>query len=258
MQPIDLSIFPPEREQALCSIERYNKFGIMFYRSNLWQHAQRVLWITEALIPIAGKYLEFDPEKARALALVHDDPEMVTGDTAAHVKTAMTPEETAAHDQNEIKAIESLASSYPDTVHGYSYKELLLHSLRKDCPEAWLVSYADKLDAYGESLHDLLAGNFVLLWPVMFYVLTLDQFPKKLPGLASLLASSDSVLTDPKSRRTPDPITLDSYLGFGTPHTIESVRKNTDFPLYDAWKQIVLEGGSAEGLDWLTMQKEGL
>lgn len=256
MRPIDLSIFPLAREQGLKSVERYVKFDVMFYRSNLWQHTQRVLWITEHLIPTAQKYFEFDPEKARALALVHDDPEIITGDTPGDYKTKMTAEEVQAHELQEMQAIEELARIYPQTVHGYSYKELLMHALKKDCPETWLVSYADKLDAYGETMHDILAGNHLLLWSLVFYTRVFMSFPKKFPELTHFLESTESPFTNPKNLLPPDNFKTDTYTKLGKPHTAESLRLVTDFPVYDAWKEIVLNRGGEEGLRWLTQQKE--
>ena len=255
---IDLSAFPSERERSLKEIYRYGKFKTMFYRSNLWDHSKRVLWIVEDLLPIASKYLNIDPNKARTLALVHDDPEIITGDMPGDHKTKMSAAEALEHDKKEEAAIKELSQKYLQEINGYSYEDLLLHALKKDCPEAWLVSYADKLDAYGESMHDLLAGNYILLWSVMFYVRTFMNFEKKFPELAPMLAGTESLLINPKSQVPPYEFHPDTYLLFGKPHTSESIKSDTDFPLYNTWKKIVLGRGGESSLEYLTKQKEFL
>ncbi|MBX4198594.1 HD domain-containing protein [Candidatus Parcubacteria bacterium] len=253
---IDLSIFPPEREEKLKSIYRYSLFEVMYYRSNLWQHSFRVLWILEALIPLAKKHLEFDAEKARALALVHDDAEIVTGDVQAGVKARMSKEELDEVQRREEEAVRDLVKRYPKKVHGYSYEELLFHSARKDSIEAKLVSYADKVEAYCESMHNLLAGNFSILRSVIFYVDTLALFPKKFPELVPLLSSKESPLTYLRDRIPANGAPAKRYIHLNKPHTKESILIESDFPFYNTWKKIILDRAKEDGLKWLTEQEE--
>ena len=88
--PIDLSAFPAERERTLKSIYRYRMFETILYRSNLWMHSLRMLWLVEEMSSLAQKHLSVDIEKARAMALVHDDAEIITGDIQAGVKALMS------------------------------------------------------------------------------------------------------------------------------------------------------------------------
>jgi 5'-deoxynucleotidase YfbR-like HD superfamily hydrolase len=250
---IDLSIFPKEREEKLRQIYRYSYFDVVYYRSNLWMHTHRVLWLLEELIPIAKKSINFDEEKARALALVHDDPEMLTGDIQAIEKLRMTKEEQAKMEENDLMAIDELAKQYPEFINGYSYKELLRHAAKKDCIEAKLVSYADKVDAYCESLHELYAGNLSLLRSVVFYANALPLFPLKYPELKELLSSKNSTLTFLTDQISPGEIKFENYKKLGFPHTKESLEINTDFPFYKTWKKIVTERGH---VGWLIHQKE--
>ena len=67
--------------------------------------------------------------------------------------------------------------------------------LHKKTIEAQFVSYADKLDAYNESLHEIFAGNISLLESVMFYAQAFANFPKKYPALADFMADKTSPLT---------------------------------------------------------------
>lgn len=250
---IDLSIFPSDREMKLKEIYRYSFFDVVYYRSNLWMHTHRVLWLLEELMPIAKKYIEFDEEKARALALVHDDPEMLTGDIQAIVKSRMTKEEQTKMEEDDMKAIDEIAKSYPEFINGYSYRELLKHSAKKDCIEAKLVSYVDKMDAYCESLHELYAGNLSLLRSVVFYANALPLFPIKFPELKEMLSSKESTLTFITDQISPGEIKYENYKNFNKPHSAESLEINTDFPFYKTWKDIVIKKGK---IDWLVKQKE--
>jgi 5'-deoxynucleotidase YfbR-like HD superfamily hydrolase len=250
---IDLSIFPKEREEKLKQIYRYSYFDVVYYRSNLWMHTHRVLWLLEELIPIAKKSIDFDEEKARALALVHDDPEMLTGDIQAIEKQRMTKEQQSKMEENDLRAIDEIAKQYPEFINGYSYRELLRHAAKKDCIEAKLVSYVDKLDAYCESLHDLYAGNLSLLRSVVFYANALPLFPIKYPELKELLSSKESTLTFLTDQISPGEILFENYKSLNKPHTKESLLINTDFPFYKTWKHIVIERGR---MDWLIDQKE--
>lgn len=252
---IDLSAFPPERQIELESIYRYNYFDVVFYRSNLWMHTQRVLWLLEELAPLAQKYLDFDLEKARTYALVHDDAEMITGDVQAITKLRMTADEQARHEEDEMIAIDKLAENYPKEVNGYSYKELLKNAAKKDSIEAKLVSYLDKLDAYCESLHEIYAGNISLLRSVIFYANALPLFPIKYPELKNLLSSKESPLTYLSDQISPGEIRVERYINLNKPHTKESLEIDADFPFYKTWKRIVIGKGK---LDWLINQKEHL
>jgi hypothetical protein len=149
---IDLSVFPPERKEKLESIYRYHYFDTLFYRSNLWMHSHRVLWLLEELAPVAQKYVTFDLEMARTYALVHDDAEMVTGDIQAIEKARMTKQESEELEKKELEAVEALVKDYPKEINGYSYKGLLDHAAKKDCIEAKLVSYVDNQPHTKESV----------------------------------------------------------------------------------------------------------
>lgn len=253
---IDLSNFPKEREEKLKSIYRYGGFETFFYRSNLWEHSQRVLWLLEEILPLAQKYFALDPEKARALSLVHDDPEMITGDISAREKANMTQAQLDQLQIEEEKAIDDLSKIYPKEVNGYSYKQLLLHGSKKDCIEARLVSYVDKIDGHCESLRDLFAGNASSLRAVFFYVNALALFYKKYPGLYDLLASKESPLTYLTDVISPLYVETRRYTHLNKPHTKESILIESDFPFYNEWKKIVMKRGGDEGLDWLTKQRE--
>lgn len=255
MAPIDLSIFPKEREEKLKNIKRYSYFDVMMYRTDLWMHTHRVSWLVEDIASIAQKYILFDLEKARALALVHDDAEMITGDVQAITKLFMNKSEKEAMENNEFSAIDTLAEKYPKEIDGYSYRDLLIHAVKKDCIEAQFVSYCDKVDAFCESLHEIYAGNNAFLRSIVFYALTMPTFSQKFPDLAPLVQSKESPFTYITDRIQPHNRPSADYEKLQHPHTEESIKTTLDFPFYKRWKEINIEHGH---LDWLITQTEFL
>jgi 5'-deoxynucleotidase YfbR-like HD superfamily hydrolase len=254
--PIDLSEFPPEREIGLRKIQRYSRFAVMLYRSDLWMHSHRMLWMIEELAPTLKKHLpELDIDKCRVLALVHDDAEMITGDIQAGHKALMNKKQLARIDKDEEIAAKKLAAKYPKKIAGYSYEKLLLDALYKNSLESHVVNYFDKLDAYCESLHEFWAGNISFIRSVLFYSRTIPLFGKKYPKLQSFFEDKTSPLTFIEDRLPSKTIFPRAYRRL-IPHTKASIKKPTEFPVYDAWKRVVLERGGKEALDWLIMQRE--
>lgn len=257
MPPIDFSAFPEEREEKLRALKRYSLFETMLYRPTVWEHTHRVGWIIEELAPFAEK-LGANIEKARVLALVHDDAEIVTGDHQAGHKGQMTAEQLKKLDEEEEAAARALADTYPKTVHGYEYGALLLHAVNKDCIEAQLVSYADKFDAYNETLHEVLAGNLTLLWSLMFYEQWFANYTKKIPALAEFSKEKSPLILGGDNRFQPRHVDVEPYRHVGKPHTSESLAQPSDFPFYNAWRETVLRRGGKEGEKWLLERKESL
>ncbi len=252
-----ISVFPKSREEKLRSMKRFSMTDVFFYRSSLWHHALRVHFIVNELTKIAqGLLPQCDWEKASILALVHDDAEMITGDVQLGHKQVMTKEQLKEVRDNELAANQVLAQELSGNVGGYSYRELLQNALEKDCIEAEVVSYADKFDAYCESMHEVLAGNLSALRAVINYVATLENFKGKYPSLASLLNHKDSPLTNVHLRTDMWHVHQSNYVWLNRPHTSESIRQKTEFVFYNVWKQLVLDNLGQEGLEVLTNQVE--
>ena len=238
-----------EREAALKNITRYDMYSPMFYRTNLQIHTQRVLWLLEELLPSAIKvFPNFNIEKARILALIHDDAEIITGDIQLGRKLYMSKEQLAEIDKNEAKAIEILSEKYPKTINGFSYKELLYNILKNDCIEVKLVRYTDKCDAFGEALHEIFGGNSAFcsdhpdlekgVNPINNYIKILKNFTKQFSDLESLFKQKHPLLSVPK------------------PHTRESIQQKSQYPHYDQWKEIIMKRGGEKEISLLTNQKE--
>ncbi len=254
---LDSVAFPPEREARLRAIFRYSMFDVMLYRSNLWEHSHRVTWIVEELAPLTATLKGYDIEKARALAYVHDDPEMLVGDIQAGHKAKMTKQELEAIESNEDAAADALSAQMSGTVNGYGYRELLGHAIHKDCIEAQVVSYADKFDAYCETLHELFAGNLSLLWSILLYERWTTSYPQKYPEIAELLSLHDFPFVIANTFQQPSAVHA-AHFRHPQPHTRDSIAVPTEFPYYNSWRTMVAMKGGEEGITWLTTARESL
>lgn len=231
-----------KREENLSKIKRYHKFKVMFYRTNNLLHSKRVLYLLEEILPIVKSlYPDFDEKKARLIALHHDNHEIVLegGDIPLQYKLMMTDEESSDLQQKEILAVEMLSKSYPKKIKGYEYKQLSLHAIFKDCVEAQVVSFVDKIDGYCEAIHEVLAGNVVFLEPIINYDLrTFNDLIGKYPLITKVFKLKKNwfdyeIVVDLKE--------FFENGSIGTqPHTIETVKKKTLIPQYEKWKEITI------------------
>lgn len=242
------------REKALTGIKRYIHFitPIMFYRTNNLIHSRRVLWHLEEALPnilkIYGDIFEVD--FARTLALVHDDVEIITGDVQLYDKERMNDNEKERLAQKEIKTIPLLIQIYGTRVNGFDYQELLTAAKEKNSLEAQLVSYFDKMDGGGEAWHEVWAGNVRFLRPAGGdanggYVRRLNEFPSKYPLVAQFLEHCPEYL--------PHLFDFASIAERSQPHTPDSLRKDSGYPLYEKWKRTIMK---REGINLLTEQVE--
>jgi len=250
-------LFPGRRAQ-LEKIERFNAFDTMLYRTNDWIHSLRVRWIVEELLPLAKRrFKRFDAERAVCLALVHDDAEIITGDVQAGHKAMMSKRALGKVHDAERRAITIFAKRYPVKVNGkYEYGKLLLEAFEKKTLEAQFVSYADKMDAAGEGLHELYAGNFSFLRSVIFYTDLFARAEKKFPKLKPMLHDHASIFTDLKKYLEEHWVKAAKYKSFGKPYTERSLKIPSQFPLYNEWRRITLKRGGTEGRRALLKQKE--
>lgn len=248
----------PGRKAELESIFRYHAFDTMFYRTNDWIHSLRVAWLVEELLPVAKKHFKhLNAERAVCLALVHDDAETITGDVQAGHKAAMSKKALAQVHANERRAAALLGKRHPIKVAGkYPYGDLLLEIFEKKTLEAQLVSYADKMDGYCESLHEVYAGNFSLLRSVIFYTIFFAQVDKKLPKLKLMIGDRSSPFTYLQSYLQEFYIKGSKYAVFGKPFTIKSLKRPSQFAFYDRWRAITIKRGGKKGGEGLVKQRE--
>lgn len=243
------------REDDLKKVERYHTLQVMFYRTNLLTHSLRVQGILQKLIPeVMTVYPNFNPELAILISKFHDDQEMVNGDVPLQMKLLMNGSELHRLKQGDIAAAEYLSRCYGNPQIGkYRYLDLLMHAILKDCPEAQLHSFADKLDGYGEAIHEVLAGNMGFLEAVINYI---AKTFSDLSGHYPLI----KVAFDPSVKFFHFPVVdLKPYFQYGNLgaffHTPETIMENkTGILHYELWKEVTLS--LPGGMELLTEQKE--
>ncbi len=252
------------RTESLQGILRYTLYPVTYYRSNVWQHARRLGWLVQELLPAAQKALGsgFDSDKAVVLALVHDDAEIITGDIQLGLKSKMTKAELCAIEENEERAIDALARRFPALLGPYRYADLLGSALHLDCREALLMKYCDKFDAFGEALHEIFAGNSLFTQrvqderygsipiPPENYIPYLTEFPERYQEMTPFFTERHNLL------QTPQWIDFAAVSRSGRPHNQVVFEQPSGYPPYDIWKQSILQHATVEEQTHYWTQKE--
>lgn len=243
------------RERDLANVLRFHEIPVMFYRTDDLIHSLRVRAIVKELLPYACAYYpQIDPELAITLPLFHDDPEIASkhGDVAGQRKLFMAIHEKEELELEEVRAAQLLHKCYRYRRIGrFRYIDLVMHALKKDCIEACLCSFADKLDGDCESIHEILAGNVAFLEPVMNYRENwFAPRKKKFKFLRKCFRKDNGYFSFPVTDRikyTPGGIS-------GGPHTELSIRSYSGIYHYEMWKRVTLT--LPNGMERLTKQVE--
>ncbi len=252
------------REDDLRRVTRYYIYTPMFYRSNLFTHSKRVLWLLQAILPLAEEIFgsRFDSTKAQLLAVVHDDPEIIMGDIQAGHKRKMNTEQLAEVQRLERSAIAAMVERYPYSILGYRYGDLMTEGQELKTLEAKLLKYIDRFDAFGEALHEIHAGNRAFITnsihpefgvidtPVAFYQMYLPSFAKNNSEFAELFT-----LHHPLFNIEIFSAAENVVLG-GRPHTKKTILEKGVYQPYETWKAIILANNDEEEMKNLFVQKE--
>ncbi|MFA6324872.1 MAG: YfbR-like 5'-deoxynucleotidase [Candidatus Paceibacterota bacterium] len=242
-------------EKDLKKIKRYHKFKIMFYRTNDLIHSRRVKLLLDTVIPFVKRiYPNFNSKKARLIALHHDDFEIALegGDIPLQFKLMMSEIELMDLKQKEVLAAETISALYSKTIDGYNYKQILFHAIFKDCIEAQVVSFVDKVDAYCEAIHEVLAGNTVFLEPIINYNMrTFNNLSENFSLIKKLFFST------PNNFFSFPVVDLRGFFEYGnigsTSHNLETINRKTEIPHYEKWKEVTIR---KIGIDVLINQVE--
>ncbi len=243
------TIFPvvTKREEKLSKIIRYNLYSPMYYRSSILDHSKRVWLITKTLEPFTQKaFKNLDIKKLGLLALVHDDIEIIIGDIQAGNKSKMSKSQKKELYDQEKKAVLALSKIFPKSVNGYNYQKLLESATKIDCRESEIIQYFDKLDAFGEALHEIYAGNkeFVtniinqygkVPHPIEYYLDYFKNFLNKYPKMKAFFQ------TNPPIPLIPQEVNYIKIIQSSKLHTKKSIQNTTGYIHYDFWKNIILE-----------------
>lgn len=269
-RPLDFAEFEG-RDQQLKNIIRYHAFNPMWYRTNLYIHSQRIVWLVEELVPFAVQaYPGFDVEVARTMAAIHDDLEISLGDIMLAEKVNMNADQHADLHRREQSAITAVAATFPSHINGFNYKKLMfryqefeefLHpdlGIQLHDAEAAVVKYCDKLEGFCEALHEIYAGNTAFTHgysettkgPFEVYTKVLGGFDSTFPIFAPLRKFDHPLL------QLPSPLDIQNIVTKGKEHDSESIESPTGYAHYDAWKQISLKRGGEWILNQMTTRVE--
>lgn len=147
---------------AMLSRMKYiNRWGLMrnTRHENLSEHSLETAIVAHALAVIGNTKFgrNVDPQRAAALALLHDATEIITGDMPTPVKYH-SQEIRAAYAEVEALAVERLVSMLPEELRP-AYRELMTMSAPGDQELMPLVKAADRISAVIKCMEERLSGN---------------------------------------------------------------------------------------------------
>ena len=147
---------------AMLSRMKYiNRWGLMrnTRSENLSEHSLETAIVAHALAVIGNEKFgrSRDPQRAAALALLHDAPEIITGDMPTPVKYH-SEDIRKAYSEVENLAAERLVSLLPEELRPY-YRELMTMSAPGDEELRPLMKAADRISAAIKCIEERLSGN---------------------------------------------------------------------------------------------------
>ncbi len=147
---------------AMLSRMKYiNRWGLMrnTRSENLSEHSLETAIVAHALAVIGNEKFgrSRDPQRAAALALLHDAPEIITGDMPTPVKYH-SEDIRKAYAEVENLAAERLVSLLHEELRPY-YRELMTMSAPGDEELRPLIKAADRISAAIKCIEERLSGN---------------------------------------------------------------------------------------------------
>lgn len=232
------------RNEALKSVFRFQGAN-MLYQTDLYVHSKRVFHIVNFLKKsLDGNYglNSVNIDILGLMALIHDDlePFHKMGDVPTHIKRNMSGQQRAEYDLENHKALLRVEKKFGN-IFGMDYITILKRVEEKKCLESQLVSYADKIDGFGEALHELSAGNEEFLDPVKRYKQIFENLQNELYFLSDFLKSNH--LYNFTSTFYLNQLNPSGIMKKGKIHTKESINRYSGIALYEFWKYISKEHG---------------
>ena len=147
---------------AMLSRMKYiNRWGLMrnTRSENLSEHSLETAIIAHALAVIGNTRFgkSYDPQRAAALALLHDASEIITGDMPTPVKYH-SEEIRKAYAEVENLAVERLVALLPEEFRPY-YRELMTMSDPGDGELKLLINAPHRISAAIKCIEERLSGN---------------------------------------------------------------------------------------------------
>ena len=147
---------------AMLSRMKYiNRWGLMrnTRSENICEHSLEVALVVHALATIGNKKFgkNYDTDRAVVLAVLHDAPEIITGDMPTPVKYH-SEEIRKAYAEVEDLAVEHLVSMLPEELRE-EYRQLMTMGGPEDEQLKPLVKAADKISAVIKCVEERKSGN---------------------------------------------------------------------------------------------------
>ncbi len=147
---------------AMLSRMKYiNRWGLMrnTRQENICEHSLETALVAHALAVLGNEKFgrHYDPERAAALAMLHDAPEIITGDMPTPVKYH-SEEIRKAYGEVEELAVEHLVSLLPEELRP-AYQQLMTMTGERDEELKPLIKAADRISAVIKCVEERKSGN---------------------------------------------------------------------------------------------------
>lgn|GEM_PF-4874780 len=265
---------------AAATVDRYHRFSPnRWYVQNNHDHGVNVSYLAGYLAQRARDELGITSniQRLAPLCLVHDHHEYYPplGDIQAVYKRFMNEAELAEVERLEVEAINWMIGLMPELYDRWNYGSLLWEAHYKETFIAQLMKWADMIDGYCLSLHEILAGNqgflvihkhtlangIEILLPNACTDYEEFYFPKVLrkltqaptAKLGQLFAELRSPILLPPAIHSHDDYV--AWANHGQPHTRASIDRmilSQEFPLYAAWLKVLRDAEDPAIMQWLT------
>lgn len=258
LSDIDFSSFK-YRKEKMEKIYRYSNFYDFYYRSNIYIHSIRIFYmIKNSKEDIINIFPKIDINKLLIMSLIHDDAEIIIWDFQAWDKEKLSKKQLEDLKNIEEKSIEKLSKKFPKYINWYIYKELLLEILMYSSIEAQIVKFFDHIDALCEAIHEYYAWNkcVVTLYENKYWVwiLPFDYYINRFKKADSIYNLLWDLFSKKYKKFSPfecsfQRIDFEKQIKNYKPHTLESLNKKFDYPLYEYWKNIMLNSKNKQVID---------
>ena len=252
-------------EDRIAELEKIGRYSMydMRYRWSLRQHIQHLQLMLLATLPYLDDYL-LNEELALAYATIHDDPELYPplGDVQAAYKAVMARHERERLEKLEEEAVVHVIERFENRLPDYGIP--LRNYRRQFSPEAQLVHFLDKIAAFYEAMHELMAGGEGVITamsdPSGRPVLNPFQgYPQQTRGLIEARPFLNELVRCECAGPFVAPAPGLPYLTLfkqGQSHTLEWVKQRSGRPYsgysaYSAWLKMILDSGDEKLIERL-------
>jgi 5'-deoxynucleotidase YfbR-like HD superfamily hydrolase len=258
------------RDEELKLVIRYKQNSAckpMYYTPDLFIHIQRVTWMAEGICNQLELWQEIT-QKVTRRAMFHDDCEIIAWDIATPVKQNWTIREKKIYERKCSQAIPILDENYwnilwddyasilqeMETFHieWSSDEDILIHAI---------IEYADKLDAYMETFHELYSWSAWFLsnmnsefnFDKTCWEYITDRVIKRRKQIKKALWKKIPQIWYFNTYQITQ-LDINEIVSIWEKHTHDSVLQNSEVEIYELWKQLHFNTKNNEYISYLYTQ----